>query len=280
MSEESSARRVTVETAERRATGHAVALPDADPEAVARAVRDGSAAGVRVSCPDPGPAHEHVGVVRPGTTVRVRTALAAAARSRGLTAPEDEALSQARTDLAEVTVPDPPDVAAARRRLAGTESAVAECRERVAALRGRVQAAREADRDVSELRADLSAATRELSETETERAAAREAVERAERRARETRDARERRRRLQDRVGNLERAARERLVDEVRAEYADAMATLPGQTPADPFEADGPAAALAVGRVATLCAPVVLACDRFGSPSAAADWLDAPVVRV
>ena len=38
-------------------------------------------------------------------------------------------------------------------------------------------------------------------------------------------------------------------------------------------------AALAVLRLAETDAPVVLETDRFRSPAAAADWLDAPVIR-
>ncbi|QLH84884.1 hypothetical protein HZS54_02575 [Halosimplex pelagicum] len=214
--------------------------------------------------------------------VRVRTALAAAARSRGGEAPQDEALADVREELAELTVPEPPDLDAPRERLAGTDDAVDRIRERVAALRGRVQAGREADRDVSDLEAELAEATRELSERETERAAAREAVERAERRAHESRDARERRRRLQDREANLERRARAHLVDRIREEYERALATVPGGPGAvdDPFAVEGATAALAVGRVAEFRAPVVVACDRFESGAAAVEWLDATVIRV
>jgi hypothetical protein len=241
---------------------------------------------VAVACPDPGPAHEYVGLVESGMALRVRTALAAGARSRGLSAPQDEDLASVRTQLADLTVPDA-DAAAARERLAGTESAVAAGRERVATIRGRLQAARDAGRETDDLREELRAAARELSEIETERAAAREALERAERRAREARDARERRRRLEDRAANLARAARSHLVDAVREEFATAVAAVPGpdragesQATESPFDVDPVSAALAVGRVAQLRAPVVLAVGRFASPDAAADWLDAPVVRV
>ncbi|MFC7141011.1 hypothetical protein ACFQMA_14395 [Halosimplex aquaticum] len=240
-------------------------------------------ATVAVDCAPPRPVHEHVGWVRPATTIRVRTALAAAARSRGGEAPQDDELAEVREALSDLTVPSPPDVRGPRERLAGTDAAVDRIHERVAALRGRVQAGREAGRDVSDLEAELADATRELSERETERAAAREALERAERRARESRDARERRRRLEDRRANLERRARAHLVDRICGEYETAMATVPG-APADaaddPFDVDGVTAALAVARVAELRAPVVLACGRFETADTAAEWLDAPVVRV
>ncbi|WP_123535382.1 DUF7856 family protein [Halosimplex salinum] len=271
--------------------------------AIRAASRDAAASGNRpiaVDCPTPGPVHEHVGLVTPSTNVRVRTALAAAARSRGGEAPQDEELADVRERVADLTVPAPPDLQAPRERLAGTDDAVERIRERVAALRGRVQAGREADRDVSELEADLAEATRELAERETERAAAREALERAERLARESRDARERRRRLEDRRANLERRARAHLVGRIREEYEAALAAVPGgperagersesaegasgdaaRRVDDPLVADGVCAALAVGRVAALRAPVVVACDRFETPTAAATWLGAPVVRV
>lgn len=244
-----------------------------------RAIYEGAVDGLQVDCPDPQPVHEHVGVVSPAVSVAVRPALAAAARSRGLTAPQDDDLAAVRERLAGRSVPDAdPDPADARRRLAGTESTVERRRERVATLRGRIQAAREAGRDVDALQSELADATRELSEAETERAAAREALDRAERLARDVRDAREERRRLQDRAGNLERAARNHLVDRVREEYVVAVADLCGDG-ADPFAVADDAAALAVGRIADLRAPVVLACDRL-TPTEAAAWLDAPVIRV
>ncbi|ELZ28856.1 hypothetical protein C475_04441 [Halosimplex carlsbadense 2-9-1] len=282
--------RVDAETA----SGRAVDLRDGglDPERVAAAVREepppGGFAGSDgdrgpvVDCPRPRPVHDHVGLVRPSMCVRVRTALAAAARSRGGEAPQDEALADVRDELADLTVPAPPDLDTPRERLAGTDDAVDRIRERVAALRGRVQAGREAGREVGDLEDELAEATRELSERETERTAAREAVERAERLARESRDARERRRRLEDRRANLERRARAHLVERARREYEDALAAVAGgpETVDDPFAVDGVTAALAVGRVAAFRAPVVLACDRFESPDAAADWLDATVIRV
>ena len=293
---------VVVETPDRRLSGRAVDLGvfdvAVDPEEVAAAVReegggdggesDGDAGpgAVTVQCPAPRSVHDRVGLVEPGTVLRVRTALSAAARSRGLSAPQDEELASVRAELSELTVPEA-DTETARERLAGTESAVAKARERVATVRGRVQAAREAGRDAADLREELAAATRDLAETETERAAAREALDRAERRAREARDARERRRRLEDRAANLKRAARAHLVGELCEAYAAAVSAVPGAdrddgggTNGDPFDVDPVSAALAVGRVADLRAPVVVTIDRFEGAAAAADWLDAPVIRV
>lgn len=255
---------------------------DLNPGRVDRAIRDGAGAGaggdLRVDCPEPSAVLDHVGVVSPAASVAVRPALAAAARSRGLTAPQDDEIDAVRDRLADLSVSDGgTDPEAARRRLAGTETDVERRRERVATLRGRIQAAREAGRDAAELEGELAEATRRLSEAETERAAAREALDRAERAARETRDARERRRRLQDRAANLERAARAHLVDAVREEYERAVADRCGDC--DPSAVSDAAAALGVARVADLRAPVVLASNRL-APREPADWLDAPVVRV
>lgn len=211
--------------------------------------------------------------------------------------------------LATLDPPADPDVAAARRRVAGTADDVDQLRERVATLRGRVAAAREAGRDADDIETELTAAIRNLSEAETERAAAREAVDRARRRAREARDRRERRRRLEEKLANLSRDARAHLVDSLRERFAAALAAVPGwegtrpadeskhqvgvSRPAedgsvvssgpvasDPFDADPVPAALAVCRVARLYAPVVLDCDRLGGPGSAAEWLDARVVSV
>jgi len=288
--------RVTVRIADERREGRAIDLRDRSvgAERVVAAVRrsescdrDGAADSLRVECPAPGPVYGYVGRIGPETSVRTRTALAAAARSRGEETPVDPDLRAVRERLAELEVPPAPDLESARQRLAGTESAVTAGRERVAALRGRIEAARDAGRETADLEAELAEATRTLSERETERAAAREALDRARSTARESRDARDRRRRLEDRLANLERTARAALVDAVRGEFVAAVADVPGglaadpdaSAPADPFAVDDVTAALAVARVAALRAPVVLACDRFDAPSAAA-WLDAPVIRV
>ena len=104
---------------------------------------------VAVTSPDPGSAHEYVGLVEPGMSLRSRTALAAAARSRGLSAPQDEELASVRAELADLSVPEV-DTERARERVAGIESAVEAGRERVATVRGRLQAARDDD-DVTSL---------------------------------------------------------------------------------------------------------------------------------
>lgn len=295
-----------VRLGERTLTGSVIDLRDANydlaPDAVVAAVRsDGDTATISdpetslsVVCPTPGPVHEHVGLVRSESTVSLRHALAAAARSRGHTVPQDDEIAAVRDRLAGLDAPDV-DLAAARRRVADATGEETELRERVAALRGRVQALRE-DRtdatncDVADAEAELADAAERLSAAETERIAAEQALAAARECARESRDRRRARLRLQDREANLRRAARERLADTVREEYEAARNDVlapnhddtDAPTHADTTETtrDPVAAALAVARVAALDAPVVLASDRFEGPTAAASWLDAPVIRL
>lgn len=273
-------------------TGRAVDCTDlaVAPEAILAAVR-GSGGPVTVRCPDPGPVHEHVGHVGPETTLRARTALAALARARGLTAPQDDELADVRAELADVRAElaamDPPEsgVAAARERFASVDEAeLASLREDVAATRGAVQARLELDADVEPAREALSEAVTELADAQTDRVAAEQLLTRARQRAREARAARRERLRLQDRVGNLERAARAHLAAELRDEFAAAVAAVPGEGGVSggptSFEGDDATAALAVTRMADLRAPVVLSGRWFESARAAARRLDVPVVRV
>lgn len=310
-----------------RRSGRALDLSahDLDPTAVAAAVRAGtgdpadeSGPGrddLVVRCPDPGPVHDRVGVVAPDATCRVRPALAAAARSRGLTAPQADEIARLERRIVDLDVPAV-SLRDARRRVAEAAGSETELRERVAALRGRVQALREADADPTDAEERLVEATRRLSEAETERIAAEQVLDRARERAESARDDRERRLRLRDRKANLEREARAHLARQVRDEFADAVAAVrddgsvgaerdgdvierdsneaaAGATSEDGTAAairdggpsprsppDGVTAALAVVRVADLDAPVVLACDRFPSAAVAADRLDAPVLYV
>lgn len=248
-----------------------------DPAAVLAAVRDPD--DPRVRCPEPGAVHEHVGHLHPELSLDRRGALAAAARSRGASAAVDAELRAARERLRAVTAPAP-DVAAARERVAGTDATVEKLRERVARLQGRVRALREAEEDPAEATAELRAAARELAEVETDRVAAEQALSSARAAAREAFDARDRRLRLEDRVANLEREARAELARSVRPAVERALASVPGTDAGSLSGADDVSAALAVARVASLDAPVVVACDRFADPASAAEWLDARVVRV
>ncbi|WP_135821606.1 DUF7856 family protein [Halostella litorea] len=270
-----------VELADEVREGRAVALRDRDvsPETVAAAVREGE----WIDCPEPGAVHERVSPVTADASPSVRPALAAAARSRGLTSPVDDALADARAELAAID-PPPIDHEAARKRVAEAGEREAALDERVAELRGRIDALAGRDGEPGDATDERAAAIRELSEVRTERVAAEQALRDAREAARAARDARDRRLRLEDRVRNLRSAAREHLSAAVAEPFADAVAAVPGEgrvadEPAG-FEGDPVTAALAVVRVAAVDAPVVLACDRFDSAAAAADTLDAPVLTV
>jgi len=275
--------------------GRTVSLAGAvAPETVATAVRAGSATAadgttVAVTARTPHPVHERVGCLCPGMGLRVRTALAAAARARGVGTPHDTPLRRTRERLAALTdesegdTSDGPDpsMADARERLAAARAETDRLRERVATVRGRLRAREESGLPTEDVRAELEATARELSEVETEAVAARQTLERARRRTRETRDELDERLRLEDRVANLERRARRTLVERVRDAYAAAVADVPGTTePPDPFAVDALTAGFAVARVADFDAPVVVTGNRFGSARAASRWLGAPVVRV
>ncbi|NHN41787.1 hypothetical protein G9C85_09105 [Halorubellus sp. JP-L1] len=271
---------------------------EVSPGALAAAIRRSDAAGlagsnrenncdsdgaVSVYCEDPRPVHEHVGLVGPSTSVDVRPALAAAARSRDVSVAAASSLAAARADLAAVEVPDV-DLAAARERVAAAREAAEAVQADVAAARGAVQAREDVDADVAVGRERLRAAVATASERETELVAAEQALERERERARRARDARSRRLELEDRVGRLERTVRESLVRSMWATFADAVATVPGGDPsvvgAEPgsFAGGDATAALAIARVASMRAPVVVSVDRFASAEHAADVLDAPVL--
>lgn len=270
--------RVRLDGVER--TGRAVDLAGrtVDPTTVLGAIRDPGDG--RVVCPEPGPAHERAGLVD-GSSVPELATLAAVARSLGERTPQDRRTAELRVELEEAAAPTP-EIAPVRRRLAEARGRVEERRERVATLQGRLRAAREVGGSAAEREAEerLAEAVRGLSEAETERLAAEEALERARSEAREARDARERRLELQDRVDNLEREARAELARRVRPRVDAAAVAVPGSRATRFAGADPVTARLAAARVADLDAPVVLVRRRFGSASAAAAWLDAPVVRV
>lgn len=266
--------------------GRLVRLPQSvDPEAVAHAVRNGDrsdeSGSLSIVARTPHPVHERAGCLRPGMAVRVRTALAEAARARGYRTPCDGALSRARERLAGFDAGDAA-TAKARRDVAEAAADTDRLRERVAAIRGRLQVRTEHDLGSEPASEHLEAAARELSEVETRAAAARQTLDRKRREARKVRDTLEVRMRLEDRVANLKRRARAVLVDRVRGAYTAAVTDVPGgpADPADPFDVDGLTAGLAVARVADFDAPVVVACDRFESARAASRWLGAPVVQV
>lgn len=254
-----------------------------DGSTVAAAVRGGTTDDrVAVDAPQPQPVHEHVGYVHPGMGLRTRSALAKAARSCGRTTPYDDQIAQVRERRASLSADTGEKTLRARRQAVAAQSRqTAQVRERVATLRGKLQAAREHGEEPAAVRERLEAAITELSEIETAEAAARQRLETARQAARERRDAREQIRRLDDRLGNLQRQARTHLVEAVTDQYAAAVAAVPGSgEPPAPLAAEPVPAGLAIARIASLSAPLVLGCDRFESVAAASEWLDAPVLKI
>jgi hypothetical protein len=280
---------VRLHVADRSFVGRAVDLRargvTVPPDAVAAAVRretdgrspdaapGGDAPSVVVACRTPGALHRLVGLVDDRPLRSRRRLLAAVARSRGETAPQDDEIRALRERLDELPNPSV-DVAALRERVAAVGDREATLRERAATLRGELSARRETDAPTGDVAAELASVTGDLAAVETERIAAEQALRRGEAAAREARDARERRLRLTDRLANRRRAARRVLAERVADPVEAAATRLPGP-------GEGPAttrlAAVAVGVVE---APVVLAVERFESALAARRALGAEVVRV
>ncbi|MFD1646697.1 DUF7856 family protein [Haloarchaeobius litoreus] len=241
---------------------------------------------LRIDCPDPGPVHEAVGVVEADGSVNTRRALAAVACQRGLEPPQADRIETLERELAAVDADEgaAPARRQARKRVSEAGAREAELTERVASLRGALRERRRLDEPTGELERELREVARELTDVETDRIAAEEALAAARRAARDGRDARERRLAIEDDLANARRAARAWLAARVDDEFADALAVVPGEaspgeTPGA-YDGDDVTAALAVARVATLDAPVVLSCDRFASAGAAATALDSPVLTV
>lgn len=263
--------------------GRAIDARDAtvDPSGLFEAIRTGEPP-VRSSLP-PGPVHEHVGLVELGMHLPLRTALAAAARSRGVLTEFDDAIARLESDIAAID-PGSVDLGPARERAAAAGQDLAALRERVATLRGHVDADRTAGRPTDAATADLREAVTALSEAETDAIAAEQALAAAERGARAARDDRDRRLGLADRRDNLVRRARTVLAERTYPRFRRALDALPveasaGEEPAD-FEGAVTAAALAVTRIAALRAPVVVVDGPFSRPVEARAALDAPVVLV
>ena len=253
---------------------------DISPATLASVIRGDKRERLAVTAPDPHDVHEYVGCLRPSIGLRTRTALAVAGRSRGLSTPHDETRQRTAERLDTLTV-DEADLADRRQAVAEASEQTQHLRERVAEARGRLREREENGLPTDEAAAKLEDAIAELSAVETAAVAATQRLERASAAAVDRREVRERRMELEDRIANLNRRARAFLVDQLHEEYVDALEGVPGkQVPEDPFEADGLTAALAVGRVADLDAPVVRACSRFDSARAASEWLGAPVVDI
>lgn len=218
--------------------------------------------------------YRHVGVITPGMTLDRRAALLATARSLEVTTSVDGAIRETEAELRSLSEPVPPR-ADLRRRVAETEADLEAKRERVATIRGRLR-----ETDDEEIEADYEEAIRSLSEAETEHAAAKEALEAVRNRARTARDVRDRRLRLEDRLENLERTAREERISAVSPAVEAALSELPTRDP-DSFDAADPvSAALSLARVGRIEVPITLACRRFSDRDSAERWLEAPVCRL
>ncbi|WP_277542301.1 DUF7856 family protein [Haloarcula laminariae] len=243
----------------------------------------GAVRGVRslpaVDAPAPGPVYDYCGRVHPAMGLRTKTAVAAAARSRGHRTTHDDALAELRERLADLDRAEP---TLPRAREPIDDDAVATLRERVAATRGRLEAREALGAETEAVEQRVREAAQTLAERETERAAAEQSRRQRRDRAREYRDRQARRRRLADRLANRRRDARRELLERVSDAFAATLDAVPGPVPGDaddPLDAPPVPAALATLRLARTDAPVVVETDRFPSPAAAADWLDAPVVR-
>jgi len=228
-----------------------------------------------------------LGRVPTGTTLR--TELAAAARSRGMTASIAAKMSTLHESIESIEIPSV-DLERARKRLAEATGEEERLKERVAAKRGNVQGRRAVDADPSESLADLEDAAAALSAAQTERVAAEQALERARERAAAARDERERRLALRDRLENRRRDARSELANETYPVFCEALSAVPDGDRAMPGDGpsayDGPsiAGSFAVVRISEIDGPVVLgpdavpAFDRWNGPPAET-VLGVPVVR-
>lgn len=197
------------------------------------------------------------------TGATLRTELAAAARSRGMTPSVGDELASIRDSIAAIS-PESVDLDAPRRRVAEASGKEERLEERVATLRGDVRARREVDAETDETLAELESVAAELASAQTERIAAEQALERARERASRARDERERRLELRDRLENERREARRELANEIYPAFRDALPDVPGGDSArpgsEPSAYEGSTLAASLGAVATadLADPVVL----------------------
>lgn len=253
-------------------TGPALDTRDLDiaPTTLVDVVRNPSDA--RICCPEPKRVHQHVGLVHPERTISRRTALAAAARTRGESSRVDDRIAAIEAELDEL---DPPtaDVPAAVQAVAEAASEVDAHRDRVARLGG-IVAARDDPGAVDQSQAELRAAAAVLAETETTLHAAEQALARERERQRAANDAREYRLRLRDRLENLERDARRELATRSMTLTERALDAIPDW----PAGTDDARWSLAVARTAQLRAPIIVADGPFRTPVQARACLAAPVV--
>lgn len=229
-----------------------------------------------IAAPSTPAVYDYCGHVHPEMGVRTRTALAAAARSRGHETEYDDRIAQLQDQLSARDSSEP-SLPAVREWV--SDRTLAELRETAATKRGRLQARERLDADTDELENTVRETTRTLATRETERTAAEESRKQRRELARSYRDRVADRRRLADRLANRRRDARAELVSALSPQFAAALDAVPGPTPRDPFDAPPVPAALAILRVARTDAPIVLDADAFRNPTAAADCLGAPIIR-
>ncbi len=259
------------ETVER--TGPAIDARDLaiDPETILAAIADHD--DDLVSCPTPGPVHRHVRRIDPSTTItRETTVLAAAARSRGETTEFDDQIDAVSAEISAIDLPTA-DVPAAVRAVNDAEREVDAHRDRVARLGG-IVAARDEPDAVSDAQSELRTAAAELAAAETDHHAARQELARERDRQRAANDARERRLRLQDRLENLRRDARQELADREGGRIDRALDAIPRWPDAIPDSR----LALAVVRTASIRSPVVIVDGPFRTSVHARACLAAPVI--
>ncbi len=294
-----------IEVAGKRYTGSAIEIRQpVDPNAVVEAITGSdereSTDAVSVSVPAPPPVYAHIAHIHDEMGLRIQTALAKAARTVGGETPYDESLATARATLTELT-PEAPGSERHRHKLETKTVEAERLKEQAATLRGEIRTRRKHDLPTETAQAELRDVLAALSEAETSAQAAKQQLTAAQEAMREFRDQQEHRFRLEERVANLERKARASLVEQFtpafRAHVREIIAlaereggidktvasgTLPtAERSATPLTAINPTvAALALVRFASFDTPVVLSGSLVESARAAAEILDAAVIRI
>lgn len=250
-----------------------------DPQDIVESLRDTE--DDRLRSPDPGPVHDHVGVIQEGMSISLHAAVAAAARSVDAETPYDAEIERLTEERAAIEI-ESVSMAEARSELADVTEDVQRLREEVARIGGAVETRRSMDADPTTAEARLEEVAAELAEAETRRIAAEQRYERLQQRAAVQRDRRDRRMELGDRLENRRRAARSYLVEHHYPSFRQAIEAIPGRArPGDrpsAFDGDAVTAALAIARMAEVEAPLVIAVDRFSGAEQVADLLESPVM--
>lgn len=214
----------------------------------------------------------------------LRVLLARAARSWGMTAPQDDRIAALEAELAETDRPTTPELAPIRREVAESDTEIDRLRERVATLRGRLEERRADGGPTDGLESKLREAIETLTEVETQRLAARQRLTLARQRVRRARDRRERRLRLRDELDNRRRDARAALAERLYEPFAAVVRQLPGQASPgrEPAAYTGSPVTARLGAVAVAAGdrPAVLAVNPFDDLQTAAERVAAPVIRV